>query len=295
MVSGFIVALFAIGIRAAAVQRPELHISPVYAGVLLILGAVLLVCGCLLNLGRGLVVRRSLPAPRYRGGSIGVMLLLAAVVANAVSFAFSDDLLVVMTGTGSLSDFGTLVLLTILQVSLMVITAVFVLWPGALAGTDFFSGSTPRAIVTGVLWGVPAWVVATLLAAVVARLLALFGIQPQPQAARQFIDLADPWIAMLATVVVAPIAEELFFRGVALNAWAREYGVRRAVVLSALLFALIHLSLAAFIPIFVLGLLLAVIYRRTGNLASNIALHATFNAIGVALALLVRFGVGPGS
>jgi membrane protease YdiL (CAAX protease family) len=45
------------------------------------------------------------------------------------------------------------------------------------------------------------------------------------------------------------------------------------------------------VPIFALGIVLALIYRRTGNLASNIGLHATFNGISVLLALLVRFGV----
>lgn len=292
IVTGLIVALFAIGIRGAAVQFPEYHISPVYTAAMLAIGGGLLLVGCVANLLRSIVVRRGLPAQlRYRGGSVLIMLLLAAVVATAVELPFTSDLLALMSGEGDLSRLGTLVLLTVLQVTLVVLTALFVLWPNALAGARFFDGSTVRAVLMGALWGIPAWIVATLLAALVAQILQLFHIQPEPQVAEQFINQADPLIAVVATVVIAPIAEELFFRGVAFNAWVREYGLRAGVVLSALLFGVIHGSLAAFVPIFVLGLALAIIYRRTGNLASNIALHATFNGISVLLALLVRFGV----
>jgi membrane protease YdiL (CAAX protease family) len=292
IVAGVIVALFAIGIRGAAVQFPEYHISPVYTAVMLALGGGLLLVGCVANLLRSIVARRGLPAQlRYRGGSVLVMLLLAAVVATAVELPFTSDLLALMYGEGDLSRLGTLVLLTVLQITLVVLTGLFVLWPNALDGARFFAGSTLRAAASGVLWGVPAWIVATLLAALVAQLLELFHVQPEPQVAEQFINQADPLIAILATVVVAPIAEELFFRGVAFNAWAREYGLRAGIVLSALVFGLIHGSVAAFVPIFVLGLALAIIYRRTGNLASNIALHATFNGISVLIALLVRFGI----
>ena len=142
------------------------------------------------------------------------------------------------------------------------------------------------------------WIMLATLVAyyIAAGLFASLVLKPDQEDIGGELGVGNPSIviAVLAVVMIvglAPIAEELFFRGVALNAWAREYGVRRAIVLSALLFALIHASLAAFVPIFVLGLALAVIYRRSGNLASSIALHATFNGISVLLALLVRFGV----
>jgi membrane protease YdiL (CAAX protease family) len=43
------------------------------------------------------------------------------------------------------------------------------------------------------------------------------------------------------------------------------------------------------LPIFILGLALAWVYERTGNLLAPIAMHATVNGISVALALMVRF------
>ena len=55
--------------------------------------------------------------------------------------------------------------------------------------------------------------------------------------------MLDPWLVVVAIVVFAPIAEELFFRGIVFNAWLREAGRVWAYVGSAALFAAIHLSL----------------------------------------------------
>jgi membrane protease YdiL (CAAX protease family) len=103
---------------------------------------------------------------------------------------------------------------------------------------------------------------------------------------------------VLAIVLVAPVAEELFFRGVVLNAWLREYGERRAVLGSAALFAAIHAdirsvdaligSVVQVVPIFGLGIALALICLRTRSLVGPMAMHATFNAISLTLALLAR-------
>ncbi len=293
IIAGLVISAFAIGVAALATQQPDLQLSRVYVIVLLALGAGLFLIGCVANLARALIVRRFLPPTRYRGGSVLLMLLIAVFGANAVAFLFSKDLVGVLTGEAGTSDIATLVLLTVLQTWLLVVTGLFVLLPRALGAVPFFSGDTPRAIGRGLLWAIPAWFVATLLGAIVERIMSLFNIAPEPQAVENVIGAANPLIVVVAVVVVAPIAEEVFFRGVAFGAWAREYGPRRAIVMSALLFAVIHASLAALVPIFVLGLALAVIYWRTRNLASSITLHATFNLISVVIALLVRYGIVP--
>ena len=97
--------------------------------------------------------------------------------------------------------------------------------------------------------------------------------------------MLDPWLVVLAIVLFAPIAEELFFRGIVFNAWRREASRRWAYIGSAALFAVIHLSLVSLVPIFLLGLALAWVYERTGSLLAPIAMHATVNGISVALAL----------
>ena len=75
--------------------------------------------------------------------------------------------------------------------------------------------------------------------------------------------MLDPWLVIVAVVILAPIAEEIFFRGVVFNALLREGGRRWAFIGSSALFAIIHVSLVALLPIFLLGLALAWIYQRT--------------------------------
>lgn len=92
-------------------------------------------------------------------------------------------------------------------------------------------------------------------------------------------------------MIVAPIAEEAFFRGVVFNAWYREGGRRAAYIGSSLLFGVIHLNLVAFVPIVLLGLILAWVYERTRNILAPIAVHAVFNGINVGVFLLERADV----
>ncbi|MDQ6681963.1 MAG: CPBP family intramembrane metalloprotease [Chloroflexota bacterium] len=277
--------------------------------LLLLAGVVLLVVGLVLNAVRSVVVRVALPPTRYRGPSIVVLVLLAVVISTVATLPFAGDALLLLgrgtggSGTGGsgpggsgasgqMSLLGSIVLLTSVQFGLLVVAAGFVAGPHALAGLRLVPRRrTLRAIMIGVGLGIPAWFGGTLLTIIATLLLRLVGIQPMPQTAEQAIGVIDPVVIGITFVLVAPIAEEIFFRGIAFNAWEREYGARRALIGSALLFALVHASLVAFLPIFGLGLVLALVYRRTRNLAAPIALHATFNAIAVALALLARFGV----
>jgi hypothetical protein len=64
-----------------------------------------------------------------------------------------------------------------------------------------------------------------------------------------------------------------------------------AYIGSAAMFAVIHLSLVALLPIFLLGMALAWVYDRTGSLLAPIVMHAVVNGISVAIALLVRFEI----
>lgn len=85
-------------------------------------------------------------------------------------------------------------------------------------------------------------------------------------------------LALLAGVVVAPIAEEYFFRGWVLPYLDREAGPATAYIASAGIWALLHFSLTALPILFLVGLVLAWAYRRWGSLLIPIAAHATGNA-----------------
>lgn len=85
----------------------------------------------------------------------------------------------------------------------------------------------------------------------------------------------------LVAVVMAPLAEELYFRGFLFKGFANSWGWVWGAVVSGVFFSLAHLQLTLFFPLFGLGFALAWVYQRTGSLWTSIALHAVFNGISV--------------
>jgi hypothetical protein len=267
-------------------------VDPASMAWLALAGAVVFSAG-LVYLGiRQIRIRRFLPPERYRGPSVLVLVGLVLVVAAVLTAPFAEDAAALVLGEGELTLLGALVLLTATQVGLLLVSWLFVFRPNALAGLPSLPGRDPGgAIRAGLGWGVVAWIGASLISYAVLALFEALGLDPEPQAAERALTLIDPWLAVLAIVILAPIAEELFFRGVIFNVFLREGGRRWAFIGSSALFAIIHLSLVALIPIFVLGLALAWVYERTGNLLAPITMHMVVNGASVLFALLLRFEV----
>jgi membrane protease YdiL (CAAX protease family) len=90
-------------------------------------------------------------------------------------------------------------------------------------------------------------------------------------------------LALLVTAVAAPLCEEIFFRGMLLRLLRRRLPLWLAVILSAMAFGLAHASpavSAALLPTFMyMGIVLAVVYVRTGWLTNTILLHSLSNTI----------------
>lgn len=95
--------------------------------------------------------------------------------------------------------------------------------------------------------------------------------------------------ALLMTVVLAPVFEEMLFRGLILESARTKWGASTAIVLSAALFGLVHLPiLPQALNAFVMGIALGYIYVLTGSLLSVIIIHAINN--GLAFLLLEMTG-----
>jgi len=92
---------------------------------------------------------------------------------------------------------------------------------------------------------------------------------------------------LLNAVVVAPLAEELLFRGFLYAALRRYAGPLGAISVSAAIFALLHDYPLGLPPLFLLGFLLAYLYERTGSLAAPIAAHAANNLYSMLVVYLV--------
>ncbi len=88
------------------------------------------------------------------------------------------------------------------------------------------------------------------------------------------------WVgAFMKVVVIAPVVEELIFRGLILQGFRRNYNAFVAVFMSALLFALFHLNPWQFPATFVLGLLLGWIVVRTNSIILSIIGHSINNLL----------------
>jgi len=83
----------------------------------------------------------------------------------------------------------------------------------------------------------------------------------------------------LTAVVIAPLFEETLFRGVLLPVLGQRIGPVAGVVISALVFAIAHLSLSELAPLFLLGVGLGWIRWRSGRLAPSVLMHALWNGI----------------
>ncbi len=290
---GAVVALGALGAGTMALEG-TLDADAASLAWIALAGVVIFSAGLVYIAIRQIHVRRYLPPERYRGPSVFVLVGLVLVVAAVLTAPFAEDAAALVLGDGDLTFLGALALLTSTQIGLLLVSWLFVLRPNALAGLPSVPGRDPGgAIRAGLGWGVVAWIGASLVSYAAYFLFDALGLDTDPQAAEQALATIEPWLAVLAIVILAPIAEELFFRGVVFNAFLREGGRRWAFIGSSALFAVIHLSLIAAVPIFLLGLALAWVYDRTNNLLAPIAMHMVVNGASVVIALLVRFEVIP--
>jgi membrane protease YdiL (CAAX protease family) len=209
---------------------------------------------------------------------VGVALL---AVADRIPVALGDLLGVLIQG----AMFFAVVRLTIVG-------------PGVLSWPDMGWARGRAEALRGVLDGaVFAGPVILVTSAVAIAAVGLAGVTP-PSPLPPTGTMSGLVLHLLAGAVVAPIAEELLFRGFALTAWRRLVGVRGAIVRSSIVFVLAHVLFlsgdtfgetirvavvagAVRIPVaFALGWL----YVRTGSIWGPIGLHAAFNGILIVLA-----------
>lgn len=146
---------------------------------------------------------------------------------------------------------------------------------------------TPGALVLMI----PVTLLALYMNGVVSRLTAFFfGDVPTARdqlALGEAISGADLVLLLILTALVAPIVEEVIFRGLLYRVVRARRGVAAAAIVSALAFAMVH-----FIPLlvgvfFVFGLILSAVAQRYESLYPAIALHSLNNAAVVGLLYVV--------
>jgi len=113
------------------------------------------------------------------------------------------------------------------------------------------------------------------------------GLQTNTDALAEQIKIAPLTTLglLLAGALVAPVCEEVFFRGFLLPGIARAMPIWAAIAVSSLLFGVAHADLGSLAPLIVIGLLLGIVRYKTRSLWPSIFLH-TLNNVAALLALL---------
>ena len=113
-------------------------------------------------------------------------------------------------------------------------------------------------------------------------ILIALGIETQAQEMMGIINSLDSAFWFIFVVAfLAPLVEEIFFRGFLFQGFRQRYGWVTAVLLSSAVFSAAHLSLVMLIPAFILGCVLAYMYHRTNSVWPGVILHFLINSFGV--------------
>ncbi len=119
--------------------------------------------------------------------------------------------------------------------------------------------------------------------------LVLLGVDAEPQPLIQFLaqnpSLEDRLLLIGTALVIAPVAEELIFRGYIFGVLCRYVGKWWALLISAMVFAAIHAHIPSLAGLFALAITLTLVYEGTGSLWAAILMHSLFNAITVVFTL----------
>jgi len=146
-----------------------------------------------------------------------------------------------------------------------------------------------QAVLFALKLAVPIIVVAMGLGMLGAKIIEMgFGVKPADQElVKCFLDPAfTPWhkVAMIFSVtVLAPVFEELMFRGIIFRGFASKMPVGLAMVLSGFIFSVAHVNAASLLAVWFLGVAFAWTYARTHTIWASITLHSAFNSLNVVL------------
>jgi len=94
-----------------------------------------------------------------------------------------------------------------------------------------------------------------------------------------FSQLESPIWFFVVGAVIAPIVEELFFRGFLFQGFRQKYGWLPALLLSSAIFGAAHLDPVSLIPTFLLGCVLAYVYHRSNSVWPGIVFHSVINTL----------------
>ena len=191
-----------------------------------------------------------------------------------------------MKGKDAPPDFIGFVVSTVVAQVVVLGLIHFFLKSHGMSWPDLLGLRHPRLLGTilfALVMAVVAAVVMTTINNLIIELITLAHKPPENQISVQVLEKstepAQRIVFALAALVMAPLVEEILFRGI-LYPLLKHHGYPRLALWgTSLLFAAVHIHFATFIPLFVFGVILVWIYERTDTLLAPILTHASFNTI----------------
>jgi membrane protease YdiL (CAAX protease family) len=119
----------------------------------------------------------------------------------------------------------------------------------------------------------------TVMYSYIVDLLGYEWLKPEPLISGASRSTAYSLYLFVSLVIVAPFAEEIFFRGFMLPVLANKWGVISGAIISSLIFAFAHGAPGIIVPAFLSGLLFAWLYHSTGSLWNACIAHGGQNAL----------------
>ena len=115
----------------------------------------------------------------------------------------------------------------------------------------------------------------------------MISMSPLVQMSDEFQNASDAFygssfgVELLGSALITPLLEELLHRGVVFGRLRRKMTMWSAVLVSALVFAVLHFNMVQFIYAFLLGIVFALFVEKTGMLSSAVVAHIVANALAV--------------
>ncbi len=304
-------ALFVVGWLTSLIGFVAIFVALLAGGsgarlVILVVGLILLSVGLIAGAGSQAIERRARAAGAYAGPSpllvFGASIPLTILATAGAGLGLSALGVDVRSPGAAVAAVSIQALIYVGLIRLLVIDAGALRW--AEMGLRRFDRRALGDLAGGALWALPVIFATAILAAVITRFVPVSPESPLPPTG----TVPGFLLNLLAGAVIAPIGEELFFRGFAMTAWLRDIGERRSLIRVALFFAAAHvltiagstadqaiaLAFVAFASRIPVALALGWLFLKRRSIWAPIGLHATFNGILLTIAeIAARSGLVP--
>jgi membrane protease YdiL (CAAX protease family) len=216
----------------------------------------------------------TMPIERRLTASKGLVGLLVAI---AATFVFAGVVALVFASAGAdVGDRGFIFVGTLIQDVALIAAAFFIAADlGRPTPRTFGLSSFKRSAFGWLALAFVGYYVLAILYAVIFDPPA--EELPEELGANEGVGLAIATGLLL--VAVAPVAEEVFFRGFLYQALRNSFGIWPGAIVSALIFGVIHFELFKLFQLAILGVVLALLFEKTRSLWPSIMLHAINNGL----------------